>query len=462
MTAAPGIGTAAARSALLLEGWRGQLGRKRPRWWRLPAVALAALMLATCSGDRASMQQSPLLRFVERKSGRIAIMGSDGNIYTMDQAGGARVPVTEDAVIPDQERGLVRYYQFPAWSPDDSRLAFIGYQGNDQIAATSSVFTTAPDGTNIVQAFSSGQYLPHTLYWSPDGRRLTFLTSTAGSTASALQIVPAAGGEATTLDAGNPFYWSWAPDGTTIVVHAGGSGAAFRSRLAYLNVDGAVYEEGLSVRPAAFQTPAWSPDGSRLLVAAQAGDQAELVMTNREGSLYRVLHRARTAPAFAWSPDGNRVAYITRTINEEGVQANLHVVDAEERATEPLVLTEETLVIGFFWSPDSEKIAYFVPGTYVNPDNEEQQTLFLTLHVHNLRRDASREVHRFVPTSQFMQVVQQFDQFYLAARVWSPDSRNLLFAAYSQQGPGIMVAKADSSLAPRRVADGLIGFWSWN
>ena len=161
-------------------------------------------------------------------------------------------------------------------------------------------------------------------------------------------------------------------------------------------------------------------------------------------------------------PDGNRVAYITRTIDEEGVQANLHVVDAEARGTEPLVLTENTLVIGFFWSPDSDKIAYFVPGTYVNPEDEEQQTLFLTLHVHSLRRDTSREIHSFVPTQQFMQVVQQFDQFYLAARVWSPDSRNILFAGYTQQGPGIMVAKADSTLAPRRVADGLIGFWSWH
>ena len=185
-------------------------------------------------------------------------------------------------------------------------------------------------------------------------------------------------------------------------------------------------------------------------------------MTNRDASLYRVLHRARTAPTFAWSPDGKQVAYITRTVDEQGVQANLHVIGVEGHGTEATVLTADSLVIGFFWSPDSSKIAYFVPGTYVNPEDEQQQTLFLTMHVHNLRRDTSREIQSFVPTSQFMSVVQQFDQFYLAARVWSPDSRNILFAAYTQQGPGIMVAKADSSLAPRRVADGLIGFWSWH
>ena len=436
----------------------------RHRWLRGLLLGCAVLLLAAaCSQEDVSIRQSPLLRFVERKSGRIAIMGTDGNIYTMDQAGGARVPVTEDAIIPDETQGLVRYYQFPAWSPDDSRLAFIGYQGNDRIATTSSVFTTAPDGTNIVQAFSSGLYLPHNLYWSPDGKRLTFLTSTTGSTASALQIVPAAGGEATRLDAGNPFYWSWAPDGSTIVVHAGGAGAAYQSRLAFLNVEGAVYEEGLALRPAAFQTPAWSPDGSRLLVAVQSGDQAELVMTNRDGSLFRVLHRSPVAPLFAWSPDGRQVAYIVRSRDEEGgLQANLLVIDLEGRGAEPTVVTEQTFVLGFFWSPDSRMIAYFTPGTYVNPEDEEQQTLFLTLHVHNLRRAASREIHSFVPTSQFMAVVQQFDQYYLATRVWSPDSRNILFAALSQQGPGIMVSKADSNLAPRRVTDGMIGFWSWH
>lgn len=424
-------------------------------------LALGALLLAACSRDEVTIGQSPLLRFVEPKSGRIAVMGTDGNIYTMDQAGGALVAVTEDAVVRDETQGLVRYYQFPAWAPDDSRLAFVGYQGNDRFATTTSVFTTAPDGSNVVQAFSSGQYMPRNLYWSPDGEWLTFLTSTTGSTASALQMVPAAGGEATRLDAGNPFYWSWAPDGRTIVVHAGGAGMAYRSRLAFLNVDGVIYEEGMALRPAVFQAPAWSPDGARLLVAAQAGDQAELVVTNRDGSLYRVLARASAAFAFAWSPDGRKVAYVARDRGESGLVADLAVIDPEARGAEPELLTEESFVLGFFWSPDSRKIAYFVPGTYVNPEDEEQQTIFLTLHVNDLRRQTTREIHSFIPTSQFMAVVQQFDQFYLATRVWSPDSRNILFAALSQQGPGIMVAKADGNIAPRRVTDGLIGFWSW-
>ena len=440
-------------------GWLD--GCSRRPWRVLALLALGAVVLAACSQDEVTIGQSPLLRFVEPKSGRIAFMSTDGNIYTMDQAGGALVAVTEDAVIPEQTEGLVRYYQFPAWAPDDSRLAFIGYQGNDQFATTTSVFTTAPDGSNIVQAFSSGQYLPRNLYWSPDGQWLTFLTSTAGSSASALQLVPAAGGEATTLDAGDPFYWSWAPDGRTIVVHAGGSGLALRSRVAFLNVDGAIYEEGMAVRPAAFQAPAWSPDGTRLLVAAQAGSQAELVMTNRDGSLYRVLDRAEAALAFAWSPNGKRVAYVTRSRGENGLVANLAVANVEAGGGEPVVVTEDTFVLGFFWSPNSTKIAYFVPGVYAPPEDEGQQTIFLTLHVYDLRKETTREIHSFLPTSQFMAVVQQFDQFYLATRVWSPDSRNILFAALSQAGPGIMVAKADGNIAPRRVTDGLIGFWSW-
>ena len=137
-------------------------------------------------------------------------------------------------------------------------------------------------------------------------------------------------------------------------------------------------------------------DGTGLLVAAQSGDQAELVVTNREGSLYRVLARTDAALAFAWSPDGNQVAYVARNRGESGLQGNLAVVDLEARGAEPHMLTEDTFVLGFFWSPDSNKIAYFVPGTYVNPEDETQQTIFLTLHVHNLRKQSSA---RFIASS---------------------------------------------------------------
>ena len=54
-------------------------------------LALGALLFAACSRDEVTIGQSPLLRFVERKSGRIAVMSTDGNIYTMDQAGGRRL-----------------------------------------------------------------------------------------------------------------------------------------------------------------------------------------------------------------------------------------------------------------------------------------------------------------------------------------------------------------------------------
>ena len=48
-------------------------------------VALNTLSLVACQGFR--IPQSPLLGTLERKSGRIAFVGMDGNIYTMNQAG---------------------------------------------------------------------------------------------------------------------------------------------------------------------------------------------------------------------------------------------------------------------------------------------------------------------------------------------------------------------------------------
>jgi len=424
-------------------------------------VAVVALLAAACSQDTANIQQAPLLRFFEPASGRIAYMGVDGNIYTINQRGTQQTAVTADAALPSDGRGLLRYYQFPIWSPAGKRLAFVRIQGIDQVPTSTSVVTTDPDGTAATEAFTSGEALPSYLYWSPDGSHLSFITNSGTGAASSLQLVPAGGGEATVIDAGSPFYWCWTPDGRTILIHAGG-GFSSRSRIAFVNVFGYIYEEGLALRPGPFQTPGCSPRGDRILVAAQTGGDNDLIMTSRKGDVWEVLGRANNLLTFSWAPDGHQVAYVARNVGEEGVEGNLTLIDINEPNGEPRTVTEESLVIAFFWSPDSRKIAYFVPGAISDPEDEEAEpTIVLTLFMHNVRKEQTREVLTFIPTQQFMDVVQNFDQYYHSARIWSPDSRHLVFAGQTQDGPAILLAKADSTIRPRIVTPGMVAFWSW-
>ena len=82
-------------------------------------------------------------------------------------------------------------------------------------------------------------------------------------------------GDAGPLDAGQPLYWSWAPNGNQLLVHAGDS---VEQRLSFLTLQEQVIEEGLEVEPTLFQAPAWSPDGRRLLVSPSEGREADLML----------------------------------------------------------------------------------------------------------------------------------------------------------------------------------------
>jgi len=90
--------------------------------------ALSALLLASCLPQGVQIPQSPLLSTLERKSGLIAYMGADGNMYVSDQGGGHLKQLTKDAVIPKNQGDPILYYEFPTWSRDGGQLAFMGLQ----------------------------------------------------------------------------------------------------------------------------------------------------------------------------------------------------------------------------------------------------------------------------------------------------------------------------------------------
>ena len=53
---------------------------------------------------------------------RIALIGEDGNVYTVDRKGQSKLAITSDAAM-DQSADVRRAYVFPNWSPDDQQLA---------------------------------------------------------------------------------------------------------------------------------------------------------------------------------------------------------------------------------------------------------------------------------------------------------------------------------------------------
>ena len=417
------------------------------------AAMVGAALLLNCRLPDTSEQNS-LMGALERKSGKIVYMGEYANIWVANQAGGGTQQITTDA---GQSESAARIYQTPIWSPDGKRVAFVGidsFQGR----TFGRVLTARPDGSEA-QAISTGGRLPANLYWSPDSRKLSFLTAGAGGGGFLLlSWQPASAAPVQTLDAGRPLFWAWAPDSTGVTVHAGSVRTSGR-RVSFLDVGATVIESGWPRQPGDFQTPAWSPDGAGVVLATIAdGGRTDLIITHPEQrDRGKPIASARGAVTFLWSPDGTALGYITRRQEVESIISRLRLRDVATGAETTL---EEDGVFAFFWSPDSKRVAYFVPSV-VSQNEGSDQALVLTLRVYDRERRSSVDIETFVPTPQFVAVIRVFDQYGQAARIWSPDSRNIVYAALTDTGPSIMVARAEGNLVPRKMAPGLVGFWSW-
>ena len=231
---------------------------------RVLAYALSAFLIASCLPQNMQVPQSPLLSVLERKSGLIAYLGVDGNMYVVDQSGKNPTQLTQDAVIPQSQTDPLNLYEYPTWSRDGSQLAFIGVNASgDQ--TKSKLLVANIDDDSVKEIYKSDSEHPVYLNWSPDGANVSFISTTVSGQNLLLQSVPAQGGQRTILDAGSPYYWSWAPDSHVMVIHAGGTTASVPEHLAFLNVDSSnVTEQAVNSTPGSFQARSSTSASMRL------------------------------------------------------------------------------------------------------------------------------------------------------------------------------------------------------
>ena len=436
---------------------------------KLLVYVLSALLLASCLPKDVQIPQSPLLSTLERKSGLISYIGSDGNMYVSDQGGGHLKKLTKDAVIPQSQTDPLLYYQYPTWSRDGSQLAFIGLK-SDGSQTQSTVMVANIDDDSVNEIYKSGSEHPIYLNWSPDNANLSFISTNVSGQNMILQSIPSKGGDRTILDTGSPYYWSWAPDGHEMIVHAGGTAASAPEHIAFLNVDSStVTEQGLDETSAPFQAPAWSPDGSRIALARGGDLQNEIVVTDTAGQNPKKVGTFAGKTAFAWSSDSTRLAYIDGDqAMDAGTFGPLHVIDLETSKE----MVEDGNIIAFFWAPSGKEIAYFVllqansdaSGGSSSGSGSAQTTpqYVLQLHVLDVTTGDSRELFTYQPTQQFLSVLPYFDQYHQSVTIWSPDNNNLVLSFLDSSGnPGIAVVAASGKLQPRILAQGYLAFWSW-
>jgi Tol biopolymer transport system component len=420
----------------------------------------------TTSGETTDViPESPLLRFLEPKSGQIAFIGSDGNLHLTNQGGSTLVDLTADAAA-DEVTGDLSVYQFPAWSPDGKRVAFIRVQGNatGRVSESWILVADAAGRDDPVELFDSEVERPVYLSWSPDGRYLSFLAEAGYRGTLALYLLDVeAGGEPQVVDVGGPIYYAWNPAGNQIMIHDEQVLEPLVGRLAVLsNFAGQVMENDLAYTPIGFQAPAWSPDGDQALVAVQADDPdggSLLALVDQDGEITREVADFETTASFSWSPDGEYIAYVVAADPASGSRVGrLNVVGVEE---EDFHLTgEEETVFAYFWSPDSRKIAYFSPEN-VQDEESGDSVLAFRLRVLDIQADEVTTLVTFIPTQDMTLLLQLFDMYQRSATIWSPNSENLVISALLQgEIPAVVVLDATGRFDPRPVGNGLVAYWS--
>jgi TolB protein len=428
------------------------------------ALAFLAISLA-CSFINPFLAAKAPAPTPEAPQGRIVYVGNDGNIYTTDRDGKQPSAITQDANLNPAAGQVARIYQYPTWAPDGQHLAFVRFSVS-QSGPEVSLFSALSDGKKPVNTFTSQNFQPFYLSWSPNSQNIAFLGSDASGTL-AQYLVPASGGQSKFISSGQPYYWDWSPDNHTLIVHIGGASSDNPdARLAFIGLEGSNPKQELDLKPASFEAPDWSPAGDVVALATlNAAGHDELILAGQDGKVKQVLASLSGPVDFAWSPKGVYLAYAV--LDPTGSAPTIHLVVLNSTHPDLHNQVAQGELVAFFWSPDGQKIAYFVPGIE-GPSAVSLQTVAqtkpstrLVLRVYDRISGDTKEVASFVPTDSFQQIQPFYSQYQRSGTIWSPDSQNLVLSGVDSAGKNaIYVVGADGSQF-HKIADGDLAFWSW-
>ena len=397
----------------------------------------------------------------EPDAGQIAYIGKDYNVYVINPNNGESLAMTSDA-------STTRQYQWPTWSTD-GRLAYFGMSVQDEVLGFD-IFIAQDALAEGELVYNSLNEVFQYAYWSPQDcpgtgcRDLAVLLS--GDVGLQVKLVrnEIASTAQATIGTGVPFYYSWSPDGNRMLWQRN------QELFEIYDVMTNSVVETLPEKPGLMQAPAWSPVDDRLLFAAlePETDTTSLVISGHD-ALVNLASELNGLVSFAWSPNGNYVAYRVQT--GPAAFGGLFVVDAV--TGEIVARSPVTGVISFFWSPDGNRIAYVTLGSGSGsfnaslPDNARMASVIqqpgLTWSVLDIPSGANRRFSTFMPTREMLYLFQYFDQFSQSHRIWSADSKHILYSEITTDGPILSlldVTRTDS--IPFTLTAGVIGVWSFN
>jgi uncharacterized protein YraI len=226
----------------------------------------------------------------------------------------------------------------------EGRIAFISERDNK-----TQINIIRPDGSGLQTIRDEWAWLA-SLSWSPDGRQIAYTKFTRNGDIHAMN---ADGANERFIGTGvDP---SWSPDGTRMVYSADGKLNEKNASLGdifVMNADGSNPVALTSSPNTSEGSPAWSPDGRRIVFESSGG---RLWAMNLDGSNIVDLHVNSDHAAAAWSPDGKSLLF--SAVRAPADNSEVYRLDLD--SGEVRNLTQNGAKDWYaVWSPDGKQVAF--------------------------------------------------------------------------------------------------------
>jgi dipeptidyl aminopeptidase/acylaminoacyl peptidase len=222
-------------------------------------------------------------------------------------------------------------------SPDGSWVVFVVSQPSEKIATRNAAIWLVSTAGGEPRKFTSGPGQDESPRWSPDGRKIAFLSDRAEAGKSQIYIISPAGGEAVQLTKTDSSVSEirWSPDGR---------------RIAYLMTDPPTNEE---------QKRSEAKDDA--VVLDQTFKHARLYTVEVESQKTQpVTPGAYTVWDYDWSPDGTQFVIMTTDtpkIDDSYIRRRIELISASG-GSPTLLVPNQGKMLRPTWSPDGSMIAY--------------------------------------------------------------------------------------------------------